>query len=120
MKDLTRINLGGRKRPLKFGTNQTSKFCRLMGITLGEMGKVYDNIAKGDIVGDEISKLLWSALDDGARVEKTDRDFDWETVGDWIDEAGADGVGEITKAFEAMAQSMPNDEGKKKTKGKAA
>jgi len=113
MRGFTEIKIGGKKRPLHFGTNQTIKFCEAQGITLNQQEEVYAKMSTGEITGSEVRDLIWSALDDGARIKKIERDFDAETVGDWMDDADQS---EMVKAFSALTDSLPKGGSKKKAK----
>ena len=115
MNGYTEIAIGGKSRPVKFGVNQTSEFCKLRGIGAGEyFAFLKDKFvgAKGD--GGEFRDLLWSALKDGARLKKLEFEYTPEDVGDWMDgKTQADFKG----LFDAFYDSLPiPDETKKKLK----
>ena len=112
LRGYTEVVIGGKKRPVKFGTNQTIIFNQLRGITLKEYAELFsaDKIKNMSIDGSETRDLFWSALSDGARYKNQKFEATPETVGDWIDESDED---TMVEAFSAM-MSRVKDEGKKK------
>jgi hypothetical protein len=115
MKGFTELAIGGKKRPVKFGINQTELFCKLRGIGAGEyFGFLKDRFvgAKGD--GGEFRDLLWSALKDGARVQGLEFEYDSKAVGDWMDGMKQ---ADFKPMMDAFYDSLPiPDESKKKLK----
>ena len=94
------VNIGGKERPIYFGTNQSRHYCELRGITLAEMTREVEAITdvkdeKGNITieskatGGEIIDLVYSALWAGAKYEGQEVDFDNVKVGFWLDEVDA-------------------------------
>lgn len=104
LKGFTIINIGGKKRPFKFGTNATALYCNIKNCTLGEFQKQFEpeKLKAMAIKGDEVRDLLWAGLVAGCKSEKSEVTFDEYEVGDWIDEMDQD---ELTKAFSVMATS---------------
>ena len=113
LRGYTEVVIGGKKRPVKFGTNQTIIFCQHREITLKEYADLFsaDKIKNMAVDGSETRDLLWSALADGARYKKQKFDATAETVGDWIDEANDD---IMVEAFSAMLSRIKDDGAKKK------
>lgn len=106
----TYIELGGQDRPLKFGTNQTAKFCELRGIDLNTYGSLLSSGLEDMSV---IRDLIFSALWAGAKSEKKPTDFDSFDVGDWMDEAGLEAVmSKFTEALNGIAN--PNEKAQEK------
>lgn len=106
---ITYIELGGQDRPLKFGTNQTAKFCDMRKIDLKEYGRLLGEGMEDMAV---IRDLLYTGLWAGAKSEKTPVDFDEFTVGDWMDE---DLEGIMVKLTEAMnGVANPNEKAQPK------
>lgn len=104
MKGTTLIKIGGKERPIKFGTNQSSKYCEVRSVSLAEMQDELSDISKN--TGSEIRDLIFSALWAGAKSDKLEVDFDYIEVGDWIDEMDQ---GELNKCFQVLVNS--NDSG---------
>lgn len=104
------MKIGGKDRPIKFGLNQSILYCELRKINISEMNKDFSKIANGG-TGSEIRDLVWSALKDGARYEKTDFKFTNLDVGDWFDSIEE---GEMEKFLQELLDSMPNKDVKKK------
>ena len=116
LRGFTEVVIGGKKRPVKFGMNQTIIFNQFRGITLKDYAELFtvDKLKSMNIDGSEMRDLLWSALADGARYKGQEFDATTETVGDWIDEA-SEGV--VREAFSAMISRIDDkdeDTAKKK------
>ena len=88
MRGYLEIELGGQKRPLKFGTNAGVILCELRGITLKEVRELIDpeKMEKYEIDGSEIRDMVYSALVAAARSQNLEVDFNESNVGDWLDE----------------------------------
>lgn len=112
---LAEINIGGKMRPMKFGTNATAILCEKRGCMLKDIIGMFspEKINNQEITGGEIRDLIWSGLVAGAKSKNIDVDFNEFNVGDWIDQLDAD---ELKKAFDVILESSPVE--KKKT-GKA-
>src|SRR5687767_11876212 len=93
---ITYIELGGQKRPLKFGTNQTAFFCEQRKIDLKEYTVLMSTGMEDMAV---VRDILYSGMWAGDKSEKLPVEFDNFEVGDWIDEAGYANV--IQKLSEA-------------------
>ena len=119
MNGFAEIEIGGKIRPIKFGTNQTAIFCQFRKINLAQFSELFssERLSNKDIDGSEIRDLIYSALVAGCRTKKIDQDFDETEVGDWIDELEQS---ELDNIFEVYMQSLPNVKGAKKKMRKAA
>lgn len=114
MRGTIEINIGDKLRPLKFGTNQSAKYCQVRGVSLAKMQDELSNIEDGD--GSNIRDLIYSALWAGCKTDKIEVDFDEFDMGDWIDDMDQE---ELNKIFQTLLDS--NDSGKdegKKDEGK--
>lgn len=80
------LDVGGKERTVKFGTNQSVIFTELRGIQLAEYMELLKNVDEGKVDLAFTRDVMYSALVDGARVTKVQVDFTKEDVGDWIDE----------------------------------
>ena len=105
MKGFIKINIGGEERPLKFGLQQSISYCEMRNVSINEMQDELGKLVDGKGTGAEIRDLLYSALKDGARVDKKPFDFTPEDVADWIEEINPE---ELKKAFSVMGSSMPD------------
>lgn len=84
------IKVGGKMRPIKFGTAQTSIFCELMGdISYAEAQTILskERIEKQDIKPSTMLKLYYSAFQSGALSAGKEIDFQLHEIGDWMDES---------------------------------
>ena len=118
LRGITEIKIGGKLRPIKFGTNSTALLCEIRGITLNDMGLMFseERIKNNEITGGEIRDMIYAGLVSAARSKKIEIDFDQYQVGDWIDEIDPN---ELVKAFEVMGESQPkgsNTTAKKKVR----
>lgn len=103
------IDIGGQKRPIKFGTNQTAIFCQLRGITLKQFTEIINpvKIINQEIDGSEIRDLIYSGLVAGCKTTRSDVEFNEIDVGDWIDELKQD---ELRHIFQLYLGQLPNVE----------
>lgn len=114
MNGTTEINIGGKLRPVKFGTNQSAMYCEVRGISLAKMQSELSNIEDSD--GGSIRDLIYSALWAGCKTDKIEVDFDRYDLGDWIDDMDQE---ELNKCFQVLVDS--NGDGSKegeKSEGK--
>ena len=111
------IEIGGAKRPLRFGTNQTAKFCEIRKIGLSEYGELMGNGGLEDLTN--IRDLLFSALFAGAKAERLPVEFDEYQVGDWMDAADQT---KLMQEFSAalIGPQSPNEKAPEAKKEKAA
>lgn len=100
MKNITKISIGGEERPIKFGMNQSILYCEERGITLEEMSKELSGLGKDS--GATLRDLFWSALKDGARVEKQPFDYSTGDVADWLEDLTE---ADYEQFFKALAES---------------
>lgn len=77
------INVGGERRPIKFGTNATALLCKEHNISLKEIGGF---LSEGDMTIEKYRDLLWASLTAGAQSIGQDFPFTKYQVGDWIDD----------------------------------
>jgi hypothetical protein len=107
IKGESEVEIGGRLRVLKFGTNATALFCQLHGIGLGGFATVF---SAENITPATYRDLIYCALVSGARKSGSPVDFDKEDVGDWIDELTEE---QLTAIFDVFgASSAKGGEGK--------
>lgn len=118
IKGYTKLNIGGKSRSFKFGTNATAIYCEKQDITLKEFITVFtkEKIDNVDFSPALIRDLIWSGLVAGAHTDKTEVDFNELDVGDWIDEMEQV---ELEKAMRTIAESNKTT-GKKKVKEEAS
>jgi len=105
------IKIGGKKRLLKFGTNQTAILSDLYDAPLQQMDEVFSP-AKMSI--GQTRDMIYSALAAGCYSSKKEIDFDQYDVGDWIDEISQADLESIFKAAftEGEAKKKPASRGK--------
>ena len=116
MKGYKLITIGGKERPLKFGTNQTAKYCEVRSISLQDYwpGLIKMSLKQTDKKYDDykdchdinIIDLVYSDLWAGAKTEKIDIEFNEFDIGDWMDEIA---VEDMTSVFDTLSES--NDDG---------
>lgn len=105
------VEMGGRQRPYRFGTNQSAIYCQLRKCTLAAYLKDMntERIINNEVDGTEIRDLVYSALAAGASSQNEKVEFNNMTVGDWIDEMEQE---ELTNMFKVLtAQNSPNGQG---------
>lgn len=93
------FELGGRKRLIKFGANQTEVFCDLKGMNVGDFLRWCEMLDKLEVEVAFARDLTYSGLVAGCRTNKEEVDFDHYEVGDWLDEAGNETGREIMELF---------------------
>ena len=100
------IELGGKTRHLTFGQNAWYIFCKLHGINISDIGTYFgDSIQNPDAFRDLTFAGL-KAFDLSAGKEV---DYNPYTVGDWLDEAGEQVIGEVLNCIlESRSQSAPD------------
>jgi hypothetical protein len=109
--EITYIKIGGENRPLKFGTNQTHKFCEIRKIDLDVYGQILANGLQD--IG-TIRDFLYSALWAGAVSKDQPFDYSMYKVGDWMDETGIESV--LVTLTNALNPKIPNQPGPKAKK----
>lgn len=115
LRGLNYISIGGQKRPIRFGLNQSRLYCERMGCTLGEYMKTIARITATmeNADGSEIPNLIISALMAGHQSAKLEGEalFDMGEVCDWIDEMDQAELSRFFKIF--SLQNSPNENGVK-------
>jgi len=92
------INAGGKKRTLHFSMNFWSEFTEQLGISLQDIGEVFQNgiSLKG------LRALIYSAILANDQENGNEIDYNIYSVGSWLDELEAES---INKIVETMLQS---------------
>ncbi len=92
------INVGGKKRTLHFSMNFWSEFTEQLGISLQDIGDVFQNgiSLKG------LRALIYSAILANDQENGNEIDYNIYSVGAWLDELEAES---INKIVETMLQS---------------
>ncbi len=86
------IEIGGAKRPVKYGWNAICEFTDLTGIGLEDLSE------DKDFSLSQIRALVYVGLKEGARAKKEEFEMSIEDVGDWIGE-DIDIIVEFTAVF---------------------
>lgn len=107
IKGESQIEIGGKVRSLKFGTNATALFCELHKIGLGGFATLF---SAENLTPAHYRDLIYCALVSGARKNKEAVDFSPEDVGDWIDDLTEAQLASIFDVF--GASSAQGGEGK--------
>lgn len=97
--------IGGKKRLIKFGTNQLAIYTAKHKINPDEV----------EFGMDQFRDLLWSGLVAGAKKRGESVDFDEWTVGDWMDDMSMQQLESIMDAFN---KSMPTPDAQAEAKKK--
>jgi hypothetical protein len=102
----TQVEMGGKARVLKFGTNATALFCSMHKVGLGGFATLFtaDNLTPA-----HYRDLIFCALVSGQRGKEID--FTTEDVGDWIDEMPQE---DLERIFAVVGESSANGGGKPK------
>ncbi len=86
------IEIAGDTYPVKFGTAQARDYCQLLNCEIKDFNALFDVDKQGknkflrlETNGEEMIALVFSALKQGARVEKKDFDLSLDDVADLID-----------------------------------
>ena len=92
------INVGGKKRTLHFSMNFWSEFTEQLGLSLQDIGDVFQNgiSLKG------LRALIYSAILANDQENGNEIDYNIYSVGAWLDELEAES---INKIVETMLQS---------------
>jgi len=93
------VNIGGKERSLKFGTNSTARYCEVRGCTLDQYLK---DMSFTNMRGDEIRDLIYSGVWAYDTTKEIKIDYSRFDVGDWIDEADQK---EVNKIFQSLTDS---------------
>jgi hypothetical protein len=92
------LKLGGKNRTLHFSMNFWANFTDLMGISLEEIGTVFE---KGISIK-AMRGLIYSALLANDQEQNNEIDYNEFTVGSWLEDFNAD---ELEKVINAMMES---------------
>lgn len=108
----SKIKIGGKLRPFKFGTNATRIICDKLNMTLGEYSNMFtqENLKKQNFKAEVIPVLIYSGLAAGCYSNNIEVDFNEWNVGDWIDDLSQK---ELTDIFEKMQPQAPKSAKKK-------
>lgn len=89
------IKVGGKKRTLHFSMNFWSEFTEQMGISLQDIGNVFQNgiSLKG------LRALIYSAILANDQENGNDVDYNIFTVGAWLDDLEAETINDIVNAM---------------------
>jgi hypothetical protein len=99
------IEIGGRKRPVRYGWNALAEFGKLTGIGLNDIafvekeGQTYLSMQFADLLS-----LIYVGLKYGARKEGEKVDFTVEDIGDWMDNEDVSKMHEFINLF---VEQMP-------------
>lgn len=107
------ITIGGKQRPVHFGYGALMMFEDITGESAIEF---FVKLSQGSSI--TISKaveLVRVGLVNGARVSGETLDVDAMTVADWMDAAQTDGVNVFEAIAKIFSDSLPTDDGEKKT-----
>lgn len=93
------VNIGGKERSLKFGTNSTAHYCEVRGCTLNDYVNDLSNLilssssdidedikAAVQMNGSEVRDLIYSSIWAFDMTNDNIVDYDRLKVGDWIDD----------------------------------
>jgi len=121
------IEIAGVKYPVKFGTAQSRDYCNAMGCDLKDYTELFqadkdgkNKFAKLETNGEEMMALVWSALKQGARVEKQPFDLTLDDAADLIDHMNLkpklweDFFGVMQDGADLEEQASPNGKAKLK------
>lgn len=110
------INVGGKKRTLHFSMNFWSEFTDQLGISLQDIGNVFQN----GISLKDLRALVYSAVLANDQENDNEIDYTVYTVGTWLDDLEADSINDIVNAMlesKILGNSL-NAEAKQKGKPK--
>jgi hypothetical protein len=110
IKGYTTIEIGGKKRPVHFGINQSEVYKKLRGLSQPEYIQQIADLKDTNDTG-VMRDLLYSGLVAGAEYDDAEVDFTEKKVGFWLEEVDES---ELAKAFETMiASNGPNEKAPK-------
>jgi hypothetical protein len=105
------IELGGKRRPIRFGFGALMLFEESTGANISEF---FAKMASGDFKIRLLIELIYAGLKNGARANNEQFDADVMTIADWVDEAQAEGRDVLTEVVKYVEGSMATDQGSKK------
>ncbi|MEM9991355.1 MAG: hypothetical protein AAF738_06290 [Bacteroidota bacterium] len=103
------IEIGGKERPINFSFNAIAQLEKLEGKPMTKIFSQMDDLSMTTSI-----HIAYVGLVDGARKAKKNFKTSLETVGDWLDDLGFDGVGEIIELF---TESLTDAKGGVKAEG---
>lgn len=89
------INLGGKNRVMHFSMNFWANFTDLLGISLEDLGKVFEQ----GVSIKAIRALIYSGLLANDQEQNNEIDYNEFTVGMWLEDFEADKLDEIVNAM---------------------
>ena len=89
------INVGGKKRTLHFSMNFWSEFTDQLGISLQDIGNVFQN----GISLKDLRALVYSAVLANDQENGNEIDYTVYTVGTWLDDLEAVSINDIVNAM---------------------
>lgn len=105
------LKLGGELRPLKFGINQSAKFCEVNGnLSLAEYWGMMASLGDGSFTPKLLIDLVYSAC----WAASDEVDFTTKDVGDWIDTSEDDLTEILLKVAQALSETSPKVKDDKK------
>lgn len=104
------VFIAGQDYPVKYGFAALRAFSDITGTTLGDLGKLGDEMTITQAIA-----LVWAGLKDGARVMKQDFVLTLDDVADLMDE-DADAMAKVLKIFEKSLTKPAKNKTKKKVK----
>ena len=100
------IEVGGKKRPLKFSYNTFADISDRHGTPLS----VAMNLDSDTMTASQLRTLIWSGLVHGAKESGVKVDFSIEEAGEWIGHLMRDRPEGLTEIFAAFAKAMNGGE----------
>lgn len=107
------IEIGGQKRPVKFGFNALTDFGEVTGKTIEQINTLSPN----NLTMKELLVLCWCGLKAGARKENLEFASTVEDVGDWLDER-PEAMIDMMKEYNKSREPDPTHPSVKKNPGK--
>lgn len=106
LRGLRIINIGGQKRPIKFGVNFTALFMEQRGCDIEGLNKALLSLVQKTNNPADIRDIFYNALRAGALSKGLEVDFNEYSVGDWLDELKPE---DVKTMHEALAESLPKE-----------
>ena len=104
MRGLVEIEIGGQKRPLKFGTNASAILGQELGLSYEALQQRFGGDGLKDVSLMDMRAFIWAALVAGHQSKRIEVDFDITDVGDWLDETD---IKTLDAAFKANQENLP-------------
>jgi hypothetical protein len=112
MRGFVEVEIGEKKRPVKYSYNALCLFGDLAKLSLVEL----QGLTVEGLSASQFRQLFFAGLWEGCRVMKVPLDFTEFDVGDWLEDLGANQRKEIMDVFLSAMNSVIDD-GKKDGKG---